>query len=455
MCKNTFSKIGNFHWAITAGLFLKLAIGMMFLSRFDCLAFADEIHFKNGKIVNGEVTQYQNGTITIVQDNGKTISGSIAVIRSINFETSTKTNDKPLPASKSSNDLDDSQGSVADKRLIARAIENVSARESKSDSDSAVVGLVVRAAGASGPVEVTYRCYQGGGYSGIRRFNTQAPWATIEQNASRNAGVRKIVLDAGPRYEKVSIDVVLVPGQPTNLGVIPMKAVKQDRKFMVHGKVVDLDNNAMSKCPVSMGRLSTTTDSNGNYTFKNVRIGEYELVASANKHGSVPHKLLIDNNSPEKVEQTIYVFRPKTISFRYVISDLNNDSFGAQSSQPGEFSINFERQYAFWRDTVSVSNDHMQSFISDTLLRLHVKDGEIYLSNGRGPIAFTSLETNTNFDAIDAAGEPPAMAHRHPRISKGSVIIIRGFRGDTDRQSGYNTSPYCVKLEVSDIQDTK
>ncbi len=136
------------------------------------LAFGDEILFKNGKSISGKVTEYKDGQITILKDDGRSVTGGIDKIDKIRFDTSPPSDEKSESSSEthSKTQQDDNSKktpiSPAIRSQISKAIDSA---QRTLRPDQAVVAMYLDTSKPTDGLprgDVSYRCYSGGGYSG-------------------------------------------------------------------------------------------------------------------------------------------------------------------------------------------------------------------------------------------------------------------------------------------------
>ncbi|MEM1228715.1 MAG: carboxypeptidase regulatory-like domain-containing protein [Planctomycetota bacterium] len=327
-------------------------------------------------------------------------------------------------------------------QLVKLAIDQLKADQNFEEQRAAIVVLVVE----SDLIEtVEYRCYRGRGFSGVRRFKTSKPYVTLEREADRSNGVRRIVLDAGPNYELVELDAQISPGEVTDLGVVRLMKVPKGKAFIVRGSVADLERQAVGGCEVKLGTKDVQADKNGNFEFVDVPIGKYQLSATSPGFRAAPFEITVRNDGPDEIKQDLTVFRPRTVTVKYAIGQANDTRLSGPDIEEGELVVPFDS----WLVKFSPGDqakERLKVFLDDTRLGLMVMRGDLTLNCGYGPLYFSDHGTKASFDSVEIADDASAWSQKRPAISGGSLILIRG-NPSLSKGGPQMITPYYVKLK--------
>ena len=101
-------------------------------------------------------------------------------------------------------------------------------------------------------------------------------------------------------------------------------------------------------------------------------------------------------------------------------------------------------------DESTYSSKLFQRFAKEGHLYLGVKGGLVTISNSHAPIFYQPAESDVDFDDVQEAGDLPINAQRCPPLTKGAVIIARGF----SREMPSGVTPFCVKFRVEELSLT-
>ncbi|MCD0463653.1 carboxypeptidase-like regulatory domain-containing protein [Roseiconus lacunae] len=398
---------------------------------------ADEIVFKSGQTMNATVVKYSNGTVTIQKSDGSEINGPISRVESIRFGDS---------KASGSDHGDDTPRAV--KRDILAAIANYKGQIDQSKRPGAIVAMYLDTEDRGGKTErnrVEYRCYRGGGYSGIRSAPLRQAWTTFEFISSpEREGPRRIQLDPGPPYKTKQIDVNVKSGEVTNLGRIVFEKVQADGTASIFGIVKGADGKAMPNVSVTAGSQRTITDSNGKYQLDGFGLENVSLKASQPGLYGGDGKVSIRDMSRREIEQDLILFRPMRIKFRYVISDKKSTSFEGNNVQEGSFVVTADSVFKQLSEEY-FSSPSFREFAKDVGLRFSHYSGRLAIDNFMAPIYYQVADSNIPFESIQGVGN---FSSQHgPALEQGETILIRGFRDNS--RSG--VSDYCVKLLVEEM----
>jgi hypothetical protein len=418
---------------------------------------ADDIAFKSGQKLQGEVILFLDGIVTIRKSDGTVIRGDISKIESIDFDRlsssskSPSSSEKAKPSgleaikSKAVAGTSSTDSSEIQRQIDAR-VENVQKSPNPSGEPRAIVALYVdtevpREGLPQGHVE--YRCYIWDGWSGSERIPLRQGWARAELVSAAN-GVRRIQLDPGPPYETFSREVSLKEGEVANLGRIVLKKVKAEGTATISGIVKDVTGNPLPNATVSAGKRKAKADSTGKYQITGVGLEVVSLAPSKGGYFGANRTISIRNMDNRNITQDLVMHQPQRLSMRFAISGINSDSVAGGNVREGTFGIVVDKpRVNLWEQDYVL--EPFTTFVKEAWLGLEFDDDGLKLRNISGPIFYQVAEKGADFRLITTVGD--IRDQFCPPLKPGSVILIRGFK----QGAAKGVSNYCVKILIEEL----
>lgn len=333
------------------------------------------------------------------------------------------------------------------KQAIAAAIDRAERQKNPRNTPRAIIAGFVDTEDAGGTTErneVEYRCYRGGGYSGVRRVPLRQAWTEFESVSAAREGPRRIQLDPGPPYKTKQIKVNVKAGEVVNLGRVVLEKVEANGTASIYGMVKDSEGKPIPNVSITAGNRKTMSDEEGRYRLDGFGLEIVQLQASRTGFYGGSAKVSIRDMSNREIEQNLFLYRPRRVKLRYVISDKNSDSFEGPNVQEGTFVTTVGSLYKSVYDEY-FSSTSFREFASDVRLRFYHRDGKVMLDNSWAPIFYQKVSPGTPFESITQVGN--FRSQSGPPLEEGLIMLIRGFRDGS--QSG--RSEYCVKILVEEF----
>ncbi len=415
--------------------FACLALAVWFVSN----AVADVIHLTDGRTLRGEVTAYDNGVIRFSAAGNDDRVIALNLVDRIEF-------DRPAPTDETTLVI---PPPPAYEEALRRQVEQARKRLDAGRGDSAAIVMYLDTALGEPPIPegtAEYRCYRGGGYSGIQEVPVGTPWMRFETVRQRDDGVRRLVIDPGPPYAAINQGVTLIPGEVTNLGRIVLRRIRTDKTVGLSGYVRDSHQDPIEGVLVSAGARRTHTDADGFYRLDGFGLEEVNLTARKKGFVNGGSRLAIRDTNKTEIPIDISLFRPRRLKISYVIGTERSDSFEGPGVETGSIERIVDSPRIPLDETIHASKS-FQRFAREAHLYLGVSEGRLTLSHSHGPIFYQQAEANVRFEDIRDAGDASMNAQRCPPLTEGAVIVMRGYSDE----SPHAVSPFCVKLLVEEL----
>ncbi len=238
-----------------------------------------------------------------------------------------------------------------------------------------------------------YRCYSGGGYSGIKNVPYGSPWSTWER-VRTNDFKKRIVIDPGPPYKTITKLVNLIPGQTTNLGRIVLEKVRASGTASISGVVKSEDGVLLESAEVSSEKYLAVTDSDGRYSIDGLGLEVCKLKVTKPGYITSSKEVTIRDMENRNIEQNFTLSIPRKVTIRYMISPAIQNDFTASWATGGTLTVLVNKEY-FPLPAGRIKNDHLKQFVNNTHLNVRLRSGKLTLSASYMPIFFKHIPASS------------------------------------------------------------
>lgn len=405
---------------------------------------ADVIHLRDGDPIEGQVTEYVDQHLRIELPDGKVVLRKVTEVERIQFDDSraSKGSEPAVP-------------SPEIQKLLEEAIKEAKPSLEAKTRPTGGVAMYLDTKDPDARIpdnEVEYRCYSGGGYSGIRRSPLRK--AFVQHESVRATGVVRIQLDPGPPYKIVNRHVTLKPGEFINLGRVMLEKQDYEGTASIIGTVRDSLGEPLSGVRVTANGRESVSDSSGRYFLDGFELEEVSIQAHARGYRGGTARVSIRDMEKREIKQDLAMFLPRKVKLRYVISAKDKSSFVGAGVEEGSIDLTVESL----RGELSRyhhKSDSFRKFTADTRLNLRFDKGRLTLDCGMCPVFFQTSAGGIEFDEVESMGRVDINQQQCPPLTKGKFVLMRGFQ---DPPKGAPAgiprrviSPYCVKVLVEDI----
>jgi hypothetical protein len=303
-------------------------------------------------------------------------------------------------------------------------------------------------------VEIEYSSDVSGRRNDKRRvaFGTQV---TVFEAIEFDNSHCKFYFNAGPAFEILLVNAVLVPGEVTELGRLKLKPAAYRRSpIAVFGAIKNSRTQPLKNVEVTASwkdgkpfeknevvSKKTTTDMDGNYRLDRVGLNDLKILVSQN--GFLPEFKQFDSRyvSKEQVEYNATLSNAPRIKLRYVISEHRRDRFVGKMVEMGSTETVIENSN-YRLKSIQGLQKRFNEFVLKTELRIVIDKTGLHL---RGNVPVWTAE-GLDFDSITEVG---TICNNETLLTVGKTLLIRGF--DPDKKK--NFSDYCVKVLVESIDE--
>lgn len=402
---------------------------------------ADQIMLVDGSAFQGEVTEYVDQHVRIELPDGKILIRKVTEIERIAFDrpgAETEANGERL-----------SPAMATIHRALANAIAEAKESLTNKSRPTAVVAMYLDTEDPDAQLpdnEVEYRCYSGGGYSGIHRVPLRQAFARRESVRTTRDGTQRIQIDPGPPYKIVNRHVTLKAGEAVNLGRILLEKEVYEGTASIYGTVRDAFGEPLPGVRVTAGERDFVSDADGRYHLDGFELEQVSIQAKAKGYRGGAAQVSIRDMKMREIKQDLSMFRPRRVKLKYVISAKEDFSFEGSDVEKGSIDlvVNSSRTDL---SRYHHNSDSFREFAADTRLNLRFEQGELKLANYMAPIFFQESAAGVEFDAIQSMGRVGINQQFCPPLEEGKVVLIRGFQLGQKR----GVSEYCVKVLVEEI----
>lgn len=358
-----------------------------------------KVKFRGGQTMNAEVLLYEDGVITIRNEDGKELSGPISKVSNIEFGNTPREIGEQLAEE------------------IERA-KNVKKTERQKKYPTAIVALYLDTEDPRDEFsqrDVRMQLSIGGSW----RIQLREPWSELLVVRAYRSGTQRMELDPGPPYEKVIIPIDLRDGGVTNLGRIVLKKAKAEGTVSIQGVVKDAGGNPVPGAMVTAGTKSVKTDSNGKYKLDGFGLELVNLRATLPGYYGGYGKVSIRDTNDRELTQDLLLMRPRHLKLRYAISGQNSDSFSGAGTEEGTV----ESVLLFPTKELSrtrIDSIAFKEYLSRYRLLLNIEEGKVTFNDYSEASYFKKVD---DFESTRRAGSMPKQLC--PPLESGDTVVVR------------------------------